>query len=197
SSDSLRKAKGQRGLEALKEAGQIMMRRPGAEPNSAPVPLVRVMNEIPLSVQSVETVDAKLVALAKEIGAAIVTNDFNLKPIAELQGVRVLNLNELTQSLKPIVLPGEEIDLLLRKEGNHPGQAVGYLDDGTMIVVSDGAGHVGEMCRVVITQLHQTISGKMFFADMKDKGDQKNNRRPGDDPFGEGPYNGPHHKKRR
>ena len=160
SADSLRRAKGRRGLEVLKEASQIMIRKPGTPPNTAPVPLVRVMNEIPISVKNIETVDAKLVALAKEIGAAIVTNDFNLKPVAELQGVRVLNLNELVQSLKPVVLPGEEIDLLLVKEGNHPGQAIGYLDDGTMIVVSDGAGHVGETCRVVITQLLQTLLAK-------------------------------------
>jgi hypothetical protein len=108
-------------------------------------------------------------------------------------------------------LPGEEIDLLLAKEGNHPGQAVGYLDDGTMIVVSDGAGYVGKVCCVVITQLLQTAAGKMFFADMKrqqDKGDQKNQ---GDDLFGDspagapvaprgpqhGPSNGAHNKKRR
>jgi uncharacterized protein YacL len=208
SSDSLRRAKGRRGLEVLKEAGQIMMRKPGTSPDTGTVPLVRVLNEIPLSVQSVETVDAKLVALAKEIGAAIVTNDFNLKPVAELQGVRVLNLNELVQSLKPVVLPGEEIDLRLTKEGNHPGQAVGHLEDGTMIVVSDGAGHVGETCRVVITQLHQTVTGKMFFADMKDKGDHKGR---GDDLFDDGPSgspssprgphhgpaNGSHYKKRR
>ena len=200
SADSLRRTKGRRGLEVLKEAGQIMMRKPGATADSPPMPLVRVLNEIPLSVQSVETVDAKLVALAKEIGAAIITNDFNLKPIAELQGVRVLNLNELAQSLKPVVLPGEEIELLLSKEGNHPGQAVGYLDDGTMIVVSDGAGHVGERCRVVITQLHQTLAGKMFFADMKDKGDHKDRKGAGQDLFNDNPSNGSHgasHKKRR
>lgn len=168
SADSLRRAKGRRGLEVLKEAGQIMVQKPGtASGKSSPVPLVRVMNEIPLSVQNIPTVDAKLVELAKEIGAAIVTNDFNLKPVAELQGVRVLNLNELVQSLKPVVLPGEEIELLLVKEGNHPGQAVGYLEDGTMIVVSDGVGHVGQTCTVIITQLHQTLAGKMFFADMK------------------------------
>lgn len=201
SADSLRRAKGRRALEVLKEAGQIMVHKPNAAPLTAPLPLVRVMNEIPLSVQNIETVDAKLVALAKEIGAAIVTNDFNLKPVAELQGVRVLNLNELVQSLKPVVLPGEEINLLLAKEGNHPGQAVGYLDDGTMIVVSDGAGHVGQTCPVVITQLHQTLTGKMFFADLKspkDKGDHKNQ---GDDLFDDGhagapvgtrgPHNGP------
>ena len=199
SADSLRRAKGRRGLEVLKEASQIMIRKPGTPPNTAPVPLVRVMNEIPISVKNIETVDAKLVALAKEIGAAIVTNDFNLKPVAELQGVRVLNLNELVQSLKPVVLPGEEISLLLVKEGNHPGQAIGYLDDGTMIVVSDGAGHVGETCRVVITQLLQTVAGKMFFADLKDKDEDLFSNDPSGSPRGphNGPSNGSHNKKRR
>ncbi len=202
SADSVRRAKGRRALEVLKEAGQIMVQKPDSAGKNAPMPLVRVMNEIPLSVKNIETVDAKLVALAKEIGAAIVTNDFNLKPIAELQGVRVLNLNELVQSLKPVVLPGEEIDLLLLKEGNHPGQAVGYLDDGTMIVVSDGAGHVGETCRVVITQLHQTLAGKMFFADMKDKGDDSFNDGHASSPVtprgpNHSPSNGAHANKKR
>ena len=205
SSDSLRRARGRRGLEVLNAVNDIRVLKPGSDPaNKETVPLVRVLNDIPPAVRHVETVDGKLVALAKELHAAIVTNDFNLKGVAQLQGVRVLNLNELAQSLKPVVLPGEEMDLLLVKEGNQPGQGVGYLEDGTMVVVGDASRHVGETCRVVISSVYQTVAGKMIFADLKTKdGPSKG---PGDDlfdgphgpgPHGPGPHGNGHPKKRR
>jgi uncharacterized protein YacL len=188
SADPLRRSKGKRGLDVLTAISHITI--PSPDGKKPPMPLVRVLTDIPPSVKGIETVDAKLVALAKEINAAIITNDFNLKPVAELQGVRVLNLNELTQSLKPVVLPGEEMDLLLVKEGNQQGQAVGYLEDGTMVVVGDASRRIGETCRVVINTLHQTVTGKMIFADLK----VKDAPRSSDDYYDNGHGNG---RKRR
>jgi uncharacterized protein YacL len=166
SSDSLRRARGRRGLEslnAIRTLTQIGTDAPGSEPK----PMVQVLTDIPASVVKVETVDAKLVALAKEMGGSIITNDFNLNRVAELQGVQVLNLNQLTLALKPVVLPGEEMTLLIVREGKEAGQGVGYLDDGTMVVVGDARSHIGETCKVTISQVLQTVAGKMIFADMK------------------------------
>jgi uncharacterized protein YacL len=128
---------------------------------------VQVLNDIPSSVMKIDTVDSKLVFLAKEMNGSILTNDFNLNRVAELQGVRVLNLNELAQALKPVVLPGEEMTLTIVREGKEPGQGVGYLEDGTMVVVGDGNKHVGETCKVIISSVYQTLAGKMIFADLK------------------------------
>ena len=167
-SDSLKRTRGKRGLDVLKEIKDITEIKPGSDPSkSETIPLVHFSMEIPASVAAVETVDGKLVALAKEMHAAIITNDFNLNRVAELHGVRVLNLNELAQSLKPIVVPGEEMDLMLVKEGDRPGQGVGYLDDGTLVVVSGAEHRIGQTCRIVISQLRQTVAGKMIFADLK------------------------------
>ncbi len=168
SSDSLRRARGKRGLDVLKAIKDLTEIKPGSAPEqNETTPLVRFLIDVPASVAAVETVDGKLVALAKEMHAAIVTNDFNLNRVAEIHGVRVLNLNELAQSLKPVVVPGEEMDLMLVKEGDRPGQGVGYLDDGTLVVVSDAGHHIGQTCRIVISQLRQTVAGKMIFADLK------------------------------
>jgi uncharacterized protein YacL len=168
SSDSMRRARGRRGLDVLNEMkelttshfvnGQIIL-----------TPVVHVLNEISPEVQRIAAVDSKLVALAKEKHGAIITNDFNLNKVAELQGVQVLNLNELAQSLKPVVLPGEEMQITIVKEGKESTQGVGYLEDGTMVVVGDGGHHIGETCRVVISSVYQTVAGKMIFADMRDK----------------------------
>lgn len=205
SSDPMRKSKGRRGLDALSAASQIKVQRPtvpGSKENPGPVQLVRVLNEIPISVQSIETVDAKLIALAATMGAAIVTNDFNLKSVAELQGVRILNLNELSQSLKPAVMAGEEMELLLVKEGSHPGQAVGYLEDGTMVVVGEAHHYIGKTCHVAIDRIVQTVTGKMIFADLKREprhGSNNNASGPGDDLFPDNGNSGNGHgpKKRR
>jgi len=166
SADGMRRARGRRGLDVLNimHAIAIPCRRNGSDET---VPLVHVLNDIPASIQKIETVDSKLLFLAKEMNASIVTNDFNLNKVAELQGVQVLNINELAQSLKPVVLPGEEMNLQIMKEGKEPGQGVGYLDDGTMVVVTDGNRHVGETCKVVISSVYQTVAGKMIFAEIK------------------------------
>ncbi len=100
--------------------------------------------------------------------------------------MRVLNLNELAQAIKPVVLPGEEMQISLVKEGKEPTQAVGYLDDGTMVVVTDAAAHIGENCAVIISTVYQTVAGKMIFAELKDKEAPKPGMRgAGDDLFGE------------
>ena len=166
SADAMRRARGRRGLDVLNimHAITVPTQRNGVEEN---VPLVHVLNDIPASIRKIETVDSKLLFLAKEMNASIVTNDFNLNKVAELQEVQVLNINELAQSLKPVVLPGEEMNLQIMKEGKEPGQGVGYLDDGTMVVVSDGNRHVGENCKVVISSVYQTVAGKMIFAEIK------------------------------
>lgn len=108
-------------------------------------------------------VDAKLVKLARETGGKLVTNDFNLNKVAELQGVEVLNLNNLTNALKPVVLPGEDILIDIIKEGKDENQGIGYLEDGTMVVVENGGGLVGKSTRVNVTSIIQTAAGKMIF----------------------------------
>lgn len=173
SSDSMRRARGRRGLDVLNAMRELMVMPPSngrsANPTQPPqpVPLVHILNDIPASVQKIDTVDSKLVFLAKELGGSIVTNDFNLNRVAELQGVKVLNINELSQALKPVVLPGEEMTLTIVKEGKEAGQGVGYLEDGTMVVVGDGQAHIGETCKVTISSVYQTLAGKMIFAELK------------------------------
>lgn len=162
SSDSLRRARGRRGLETLNVMRSILL---GA-PNETPQPAVEVITDIPASVARVETVDAKLVALAKLTSGSILTNDYNLNRVAELQGVTVLNLNQLALALKPVVLPGEELTITIVREGKEAGQGVGYLEDGTMVVVNDGRGAIGETRAVSIVQVLQTVAGKMIFAEL-------------------------------
>jgi uncharacterized protein YacL len=111
-----------------------------------------------------ETVDAQLVRLARQLGASVITNDYNLNKVAELQGVRVLNVNELANAIKPVMLPGEELSVHLIKDGKEAGQGVGYLDDGTMIVVEGGKKHIGETLDAVVTSVLQTVAGRMIFA---------------------------------
>ncbi len=98
----------------------------------------------------------------------IVTNDYNLNKVADLQGVRVLNINELANAVKPVVLPGEEMDVRVIKEGKEDGQGIGYLDDGTMIVVDEGIKYIGEEVSVLVTSILQTAAGRMIFAKLKD-----------------------------
>jgi len=168
SADSMRRGRGRRGLDVLNQMHEIMVPQWNARTKAMEdVPIVRVFEDIPPEVRRIETVDAKLVALAKYLNAAVMTNDFNLNRVAELQGVPVLNVNQLVQSLKPVVLPGEEMTLLVLKEGKEPGQGIGYLEDGTMVVVSDAHRHLGETCKVVISSVYQTVAGKMIFAELK------------------------------
>ena len=109
-------------------------------------------------------VDAKLVRLAKLMGGKILTNDFNLNKVAELQGVQVLNINELANALKPVVLPGEVMEARVIKEGKEYNQGVAYLDDGTMVVVEQGRHLIGQTVRVMVTSVLQTAAGRMIFA---------------------------------
>jgi uncharacterized protein YacL len=112
----------------------------------------------------IEEVDAKLVALAKQRSAAILTNDFNLNRVAELQGIRVLNVNQLANAVKPAFLPGEELRIRVIQEGKEPGQGVAFLDDGTMIVVEGGSRFLDRDLDVTVTRVLQTVAGRMVFA---------------------------------
>ncbi len=155
SPDSLKRTRGRRGLDILKRIQ-----------NQAKVKIVITDEDFP----RVKEVDAKLVALAKKREAKILTNDFNLNKVADLQGVEVLNLNQLAEALKPLVLPGETMDVLISKEGKEPDQGVAYLDDGTMVVVDHGRELVGETRKVVVTSVLQTTAGRMIFARCKNDG---------------------------
>ena len=108
--------------------------------------------------------DVKLLKLAQKLGGMVVTNDYNLNKVASIQNVGVLNINELANTLKPVVLPGEEMQVYLVKEGKEPSQGVAYLDDGTMIVVEDGRRLIGETVSVIVTSVLQTSAGRMIFA---------------------------------
>ncbi len=115
-----------------------------------------------------DEVDSKLVRMAIEKGWRIITNDFNLHQVAELQGISVLNLNDLAKAMKPPVIPGEQLFVQLIKQGKEEDQGVAYLDDGTMIVVSDGSRAIGHEAPVVITSVYQTATGRMIFAKLEE-----------------------------
>ncbi|MCL5104754.1 MAG: TRAM domain-containing protein [Armatimonadetes bacterium] len=156
SSDSLKRARGRRGLDILNQ----------------------MQKEMDLSIPEFvlddpnEEVDARLVLAAREVGGAIVTNDYNLNRVAELQGVAVLNINELANALKPVVLPGEEMRVTITREGKEKEQGIGYLDDGTMIVVEGARRLIGETLFVSVTSVLQTVQGKMIFGKVKENGEQ-------------------------
>ncbi|MBW4494754.1 MAG: PIN/TRAM domain-containing protein [Oscillatoria princeps RMCB-10] len=114
--------------------------------------------------EDLHTVDAKLVRLAQEINGTLLTNDYNLSKVAKVQKVSVLNINDLTQAVRPTYLPGDNIDLKILKEGKEPAQGIGYLEDGTMVVVEEGGSHIGGELRVVVTSSLQTSAGRMIFA---------------------------------
>jgi uncharacterized protein YacL len=124
----------------------------------------RIAEIVEDSVPSETEVDAKLVALARTRSRVILTNDFNLNRVAELQGVRVMNINSLANAVKPAVLPGEELRVRVIQEGKEAGQGVGFLDDGTMIVVEGGARHIDKDLDVAVTRVLQTVAGRMIFA---------------------------------
>jgi uncharacterized protein YacL len=151
SSDKLRRNRGRRGLDILNR----LQKSPGVE--------VRIHDgEIP-ELAGIREVDQRLVVLAKHLGGKVVTNDYNLNKIARIQGVEVINLNDLANALKPIVLPGEGLTVKLIKRGEEPGQGVGYLDDGTMVVTEQGGYHLGETVRLTVTSVLQTSAGRMIF----------------------------------
>ncbi|ELS02888.1 integral membrane protein (PIN domain superfamily) [Xenococcus sp. PCC 7305] len=114
--------------------------------------------------EELDTVDAKLVLLTQEINGILLTNDYNLSKVANLQGVSVLNVNDLAQSLRPLYLPGDNLDLKIIKQGKEPQQGIGYLDDGTMVVVDEGHNYVGGEIQVIVTSSLQTSAGRMIFA---------------------------------
>ena len=151
SSDSLKRQRGRRGLDILNEIQEEY----GVEIyNTASE---KVLDEIP-------EVDVKLLKLAQIMNGKVVTNDFNLNKVAAIKGIPVLNINELANTLKPVVLPGEEMILTLVKEGKESGQAVAYLDDGTMIVIEEGKPFIGQTIKVVVSSVLQTSAGRMIFA---------------------------------
>ena len=118
-------------------------------------------------------VDTKLIALAKKLTGKILTNDYNLNKVAELQGIEVLNMNQLAASLRPAMLPGEQMNVKILKEGKEHGQGIGYLDDGTMVVVDDAKKLLGKSVDVVVTSVLQTTSGRMIFAKLKEQAEKE------------------------
>jgi len=148
SPDPVKRNRGRRGLEMLNKLQQL---------DNVKVKISYV------DFADARDVDAKLVRMARETGGKLITNDFNLNKVAELQGVEVLNLNTLTSALKPVVLPGEEIIIDVIKEGKDENQGIGYLEDGTMVVVENGRALLGKTVKVVVTSIIQTAAGKMIF----------------------------------
>jgi len=149
SGDALRRNRGRRGLDVL----DTMQRE---------LRIVQVYDDGPAAPG--EPVDAQLVRLAASLGGVIVTTDYNLNKVAGLQDIRVLNVNELANAIKPVMLPGEDLVVHLIKDGKEAGQGVGYLEDGTMIVVEGGKKHIGETVPTVVTSVLQTVAGRMIFA---------------------------------
>lgn len=149
SSDNLKRAKGRRGLDLIHELQEVFHH-------------VVIVKD--LDYDRFQDVDSKLIALAKDTGSVIVTNDFNLNKVASIQGIRVLNINDLANAVKPVVIPGEEMTAYLLREGKESGQAIAYLQDGTMIVVEGGRKYIGNKIRVAVTSVLQTSAGRMIFA---------------------------------
>ncbi|MBS4175737.1 PIN/TRAM domain-containing protein [Bacillus sp. FJAT-49736] len=152
SSDALKRNRGRRGLDILN----------------------RIQKELPIEVQiyegdfeDIQEVDSKLIKLAKLTSGIVVTNDFNLNKVCELQNVQVLNINDLANAVKPVVLPGEELNVQLIKDGKEYHQGIAYLDDGTMIVVEEGRNYIGKRIDVLVTSVLQTSAGRMIFAKPK------------------------------
>lgn len=158
SADNLKRARGRRGLDILNR----MQKGDTVE--------VKVVDE---DYPDIKEVDAKLIALAREMNAKIVTNDFNLNKVAQLQGVPVLNINQLANALKPMVLPGEVLHLQIMREGKEQGQGVAYLDDGTMVVVENASRHLGQEVEASVTSILQTTAGRMIFTTLKEEQRQR------------------------
>jgi uncharacterized protein YacL len=153
SSDPIKRNRGRRGLDILQRIQR-----------SADVHVKILEQDFP----KIRDVDSKLVVLGKELGAKILTNDFNLNKVAELQGVPVLNVNQLANAVRPVVLPGELMSVHILKEGKEYGQGVAYLDDGTMVVVDSARKYVGKNVDVAVTSVLQTTAGRMIFTRLKD-----------------------------
>jgi uncharacterized protein YacL len=134
---------------------------------------------VPDDFPSIREVDLKLLELAKKWEAKVVTNDFNLNKVAHLHHVEVLNINDLANALKPVVLPGEKMNVLILKEGKEFNQGVGYLDDGTMVVVDHARKLIGKAVEIAVTSVLQTASGKMIFGKLDENGRGGETSRPG------------------
>lgn len=147
STDTLRRTRGRRGLEVLKRLQELG--------------LLEISER---DYDDVRAADAKLVRLARDLGGKLLTTDYNLNRVAHVEGVQVLNINELSNAVKPVVLPGEEMHVQIIRDGKEPHQGVGYLDDGTMIVVENGRRLIGEFAEIVVTSVLQTAAGRMIFA---------------------------------
>jgi uncharacterized protein YacL len=160
SPDGLRRQRGRRGMEVLAELQKL-----------ANI-LVRISD---INVEGVREVDDKLVILAKQLKCPVLTNDYNLNRVAELQGVTILNINELANAVKSVVLPGEIMHINVIQEGKESSQGVGYMDDGTMVVVENGKDYIGEYRDVHITKVLQTAAGRMIFARVEENDRKKNN----------------------
>ncbi len=153
STDAIKRARGRRGLDVLNR----MQKSTGIN--------IEILDR---DFPKIKAVDAKLVALAKELGCKIVTNDFNLNKVAEIQGVKILSVNQLANAMKPIVLPGELMTVKIIKDGKEQGQGVAYLDDGTMIIVDNAQKYHGVNVIVMVTSVLQTTAGRMIFSEFKE-----------------------------
>lgn len=160
SSDSMKRSRGRRGLDVLNRMQK-----------SSAIHIEIVEQDFP----KIKGVDGKLVALAQKLNAKLMTNDYNLNKVAELQGVRVLNVNELANAMKPVVLPGEQMLVKIIREGKEQGQGVGYLDDGTMIIVDSAQKMINMNVEVVVTSVLQTTAGRMIFTELKEAAEKKSN----------------------
>jgi uncharacterized protein YacL len=158
SSDSIKRTRGRRGLDILHK----LQKQTGLD-----------VEIIDIDFPKIKEVDSKLIALAQKKKAKIFTNDFNLNKVAELQGVEVLNINQLANALKPVVLPGEVMNVRILKEGKEEGQGVAYLDDGTMVVVDNARQHLGKNIDVSVTSVLQTTAGRMIFTVLKDEATER------------------------
>jgi len=165
SDDKLKRNRGRRGLD-------ILNRLQGSDKID-----IRILDAHAPGVEAAGDVDAKLVALAEHMNGRVVTNDYNLNKVAQLRGVVVININDLANALKPIVLPGERMTVKVMKPGEEPGQGVGYLEDGTMVVAEQGRNHVGEDVTLTVTSVLQTSAGRMIFGRVEGESTYSRGRR--------------------
>ncbi len=152
SADTMKRNRGRRGLDIIKNMQEELHQ-----------PVIIEERDY----EDVDEVDVKLIRLAADIGGVLVTNDYNLNKVAAVQSMRVLNINELASAIRPVLLPGEELCLLILREGKEPGQGVGYLPDGTMVIVENARKHIGDTCELIVTSALQTSAGRMIFAKLK------------------------------
>lgn len=157
SASSTKRARGKRGLDIVNKLQ-----------NQESIPVQIVDMDFP----DIPEVDSKLINLAKNMGGKIVTNDYNLKKVAKIQNIKVLNINELATALKPVLLPGESLRINILKEGENPNQGVAYLEDGTMVVVEGGKKYIGKETEVTVTSVLQTTTGKMIFTEIREENEK-------------------------